>query len=64
MINDSSETIRHLIRLANDTSLDQQSRKTICAVAQQMQNLHKVSQKISALDTKLKAFRCADRLSE
>ena len=64
MINNSSETIRHLIRLANDTSLDQQSRKTICAVAQQMQNLHKVSQKISALDTKLKAFRCADRSSE
>ena len=60
-MNDSSDTIRRLIRLANDSSLDPQSRKTICAVAQQVKNLRNVSQKISELDTKLKAFRCADK---
>ena len=56
MSHDSSETIRHLIRLANDASLDQQSRETICAIAQHTKTLHNVSQKISALDSKLKAF--------
>lgn len=64
MINDSSETIRHLIRLANDGNLDPQSRNTICEVARQMKSLHNVSQKINDLDTKLKAFRRADRLHD
>jgi hypothetical protein len=57
MRNDSSEAIRHLIRLANDESLDQQSRQTICAITQQVRNLHNISQKISELDSKLKAYR-------
>ena len=56
MSNDGSEAIRHLIRLANDKSLDAQSRETICAIAQHVRTLHNVSQKISDLDTKLKAF--------
>jgi len=62
MVNDSSETIRQLIRLANDDSLDPQSRKTICDVAQQVKNLRNLSQKIDDLDTKLKAFRCAENI--
>lgn len=56
MSNDNSEAMRHLIRLANDESLDQQSRETICAIARQTRALHNVSRKISALDTKLRAF--------
>ena len=60
MIHDSSDTIRRLIRLANDSSLDPQARKTICDVAQQVKKLRNVSQKITELDTKLKAFRSAD----
>ncbi|MGD8348033.1 MAG: hypothetical protein PVI79_02300 [Gammaproteobacteria bacterium] len=56
MNDDSSETIRQLIRLANDQSLDRQSRQTICAIAQHTKSLHNVSRKISALDEKLKAF--------
>ena len=59
MTNDSSETIRQLIRLANDDTLDQQSRNTICAMARQVKQLHNVSQKVSALDSKLKAFNRA-----
>jgi len=56
MNDDGSETIRKLIRLANDASLDPQSRQTICAIAQHTKTLHNVSRKLSALDSKLKAF--------
>jgi hypothetical protein len=61
MVNDCSETIRRLIRLANDDSLDPQSRKTICEVAQQVKNLRNLSRKINDLDMKLKAYRCAEK---
>lgn len=61
---DSSDTIRQLIRLANDDSLDQQSRNTICAMARQVQQLHNVSQKVSDLGTKLKAFNRAEASRE
>lgn len=59
-----SEAIRHLIRLANDESLDQQSRQTICEIAQHVKNLHSVSQKISDLDMKLKAFGRSSNLTD
>lgn len=56
MSNDSSNKVRHLIRLANHHSLDAQSRETICAIAEHVRTLHKVSEKISALDTQLKSL--------
>lgn len=64
MSNGSSEAIRRLIRMANDESLDQQSRDTICAIAQQVKHLHNVSQKINDLDTKLQAFGRTNRSTE
>lgn len=64
MMNDGSETIRQLIRLANDDSLDPQSRNAICAMAQQVKQLHNVAQKVSALDSKLKAFNRSANSSE
>jgi len=64
MYDDHSETMRHLIRLANDASLDQQSRQTICAIAQQTRTLHRVSRKLSDLDSKLKAFEHAAKSSD
>ena len=56
MNHDGSDTIRQLIRLANDDSLDEQSRNAICAMAQQVKQLHNVSQKVSDLGNSLKAF--------
>ena len=64
MYDDHSETMRYLIRLANDESLDQQSRQTICAIAQQTRVLHRVSRKLSALDSKLKAYEYAAKSTD
>ena len=64
MSDSSSDAMRRLIRMANDESLDRQSRETICAIARQVRNLHNVSQKINDLDMKLQAFGRTNGLSD
>ena len=57
----SNETIRQLIRLANDSTLDTRSRDTICAMAEHVRNLQDVSQKIRDLDEKLQEFKRSEK---
>jgi hypothetical protein len=63
MSQNSNEAIRHLIRLANDSTLDSQSRSAICAMAEHVKNLQEVSQKIRKLDQQLEEFRCREKSS-
>lgn len=59
MTDTDNDTIRQLIRLANEPGLDEQSRQTICDVALYIKSLQNVSQKLDDLDSKLQEFNCA-----